>query len=285
VTSEISVHREIVLTEFFFPMRDLDGGIIGWDSVWSYGIVDVVSYTQIAYGYIEMVTPGTANNAVNGTATHSPYFEKNDRAVVPPAIAEPGHENKEPQGGYENPPPSLDSSPRPSRPEHSWLQRVDPLFCSCDYRVDIDNILNSLPALGPVGGAAGELGAGAKWLVGGIRGIAAARPSLVAVRSSYLQGVADLVVQGQRMRELGASAEQIARALVPLRNQLKVDIRAQGSWFAARSADLRNLIRYGNRAGPTADDLFRQYGSWEKVVEAVGRTNQTLNRALGVDPL
>jgi len=72
------------------------------------------------------------------------------------------------------------------------------------------------------------------------------------------------------------SAEQAARLLVPLRNQLKLDLRAQGSWFAARAADLRNLVRYGDRAGPTADQLYERYGTWERVLESLSRTNATV---------
>lgn len=92
----------------------------------------------------------------------------------------------------------------------------------------------------------------------------------------------DLVGLGQSMRAAGASAEQATRILIPLRNQLKLDLRAQGSWLAARAADVRNLFIYGNTAGPTADDLYRQYRSWEKVLEALGRTETTVNTALGV---
>jgi RHS repeat-associated protein len=110
----------------------------------------------------------------------------------------------------------------------------------------------------------------------------AAAGSLSAIRTTYLSSVDDLVGLGQSMRAAGSSAEQAARVLVPLRNQLKLDLRAQGSWVAARTADIRNLIRYGNRAGPTADDLYRQHGSWDKVLDALGRTNTTVDTVLGV---
>jgi RHS repeat-associated protein len=115
-----------------------------------------------------------------------------------------------------------------------------------------------------------------------IPGSITARESLSAIRGAYLQGVDDLVGAGLSMRAAGASAEQAARALAPLRNQLKLDLRAQGSWLAARAADLRNLIKYGNRAGPSADDLLRQYGSWERVLDALGHTSDAVNRAFGV---
>jgi len=127
----------------------------------------------------------------------------------------------------------------------------------------------------PVGGA----------VVGSLRlakGLGAASGSLRAIRSAYVQGLDDLVGLGLSMRAAGASAEQAVRELVPLRNQLKLDLRAEGSWFAALAADFRNLIRYGNRAGPTADDLYRQYGSWERAFEALGHSNPRVDSALGV---
>jgi hypothetical protein len=53
--------------------------------------------------------------------------------------------------------------------QRSWLERLDPLLCSCGYDFDLDNVLNSLPALGPVGGALGEAGAITGSLAGAIR--------------------------------------------------------------------------------------------------------------------
>jgi hypothetical protein len=80
------------------------------------------------------------------------------------------------------------------------------------------------------------------------------------------------------------SAEEVVRTVSPLRNELKLNIREQGSWVLSKAADLRNLLKYGNRAGPSPDDLFRQYGSWEKALEAISRTNPTVNRLTGVAP-
>jgi len=40
----------------------------------------------------------------------------------------------------------------------------------------------------------------------------------------------------------------------------------------------RNLVKYGDRLRPTADQLLEQYGSWEKVIEHLGVTSKALNR-------
>jgi hypothetical protein len=86
----------------------------------------------------------------------------------------------------------------------------------------------------------------------------------------------------KRLRAGGMSVEDVVRTVSPLRNELKLNIRAQGSWWAARAADIRNVFKYGNRAGPSAESLFARYGSWEKALEAISRTNPTVNRLTGV---
>lgn len=100
-------------------------------------------------------------------------------------------------------------------------------------------------------------------------------------RASYLSQVDDLVGAGLSMRAAGMSSEQSARLLVALRNNLKLEVRAQGSWVLARAADLRNVVKYGNKAGPNADQLYRQYGSWDKVLDAMSRTSNTVNKVMG----
>lgn len=86
------------------------------------------------------------------------------------------------------------------------------------------------------------------------------------------------------MRAGGMSAEEVVRTVSPLRNELKLNIREQGSWLLSKAADLRNLIVYGNRAGPSAEQLLLRYGSWEKALDAISRTNATVNRVTGVAP-
>lgn len=44
-----------------------------------------------------------------------------------------------------------------------------------------------------------------------------------------------------------------SRTMVPLRNELKFEVRRQESWWAARVADIHNIPKYGNRAGPTSE--------------------------------
>lgn len=83
------------------------------------------------------------------------------------------------------------------------------------------------------------------------------------------------------IRAAGVNADDTLRILASLRNELKLEVRRQGPWWAARAADIRNIFKYGNRAGPSADDLIRQYGSAENALEALGRTSAAVNHATG----
>jgi len=112
----------------------------------------------------------------------------------------------------------------------------------------------------------------------------AAGGSASALRTTYVRVAEELGALARRLRAAGMSAEDVVRTVSPLRNELKLNIREQGSWLIARLADLRNLLKYGNRAGPSPDALFRQYGAWEKALEAISRTNSTVNRLTGVAP-
>lgn len=67
-----------------------------------------------------------------------------------------------------------------------------------------------------------------------------------------------------------------------MRNQLKASIRETGPRAAAKIAEIRNQIKYGDKLGPSADQLFKDKGSWEKVVEGLSKTNDGLNKFLDV---
>jgi RHS repeat-associated protein len=105
-----------------------------------------------------------------------------------------------------------------------------------------------------------------------------------ALRKDYLGIVDELASMAQRLRASGSSAEEVVRTVAPIRNEVKLNIRDRGSWFAARLADARNLLKYGDRAGPSPDDLFEQYGSWEGALDAIQRTNPHVNTLTGAAP-
>lgn len=87
-----------------------------------------------------------------------------------------------------------------------------------------------------------------------------------------------------RMHEEGRSDEEIARVLVDMRNEAKDITRAGMSPEAVQALEQRNMEKYGNPLGPTADQLFAKYGSWAKVIEAATRTSAAVDKELGIPP-
>ncbi|MGR4880779.1 hypothetical protein ACIPUC_15440 [Streptomyces sp. LARHCF249] len=85
------------------------------------------------------------------------------------------------------------------------------------------------------------------------------------------------------MREAGASDEEIARELVDMRNQAKEITRAGMSPEEVRILEERNTAKYGNPLGPTADQLYAKYGSWQQVIDASMRTSYAVDRELSLE--
>ncbi|MER8091009.1 hypothetical protein ABTZ57_39645 [Streptomyces sp. NPDC094048] len=87
-----------------------------------------------------------------------------------------------------------------------------------------------------------------------------------------------------RMRAEGRSDEEIARVLVAMRNEAKDITRAGMSPEAVKALEARNMVKYGNPLGPTADQQFAKYGSWAAVIDAATRSNAAVDQELGLEP-
>ncbi|MEV0522623.1 hypothetical protein AB0I66_04310 [Streptomyces sp. NPDC050439] len=87
-----------------------------------------------------------------------------------------------------------------------------------------------------------------------------------------------------RMHEEGRSDEEIARVLVDMRNDAKDITRAGMTPEAVEALEQRNMKKYGNPLGPTADQQFAKYGSWAAVIKAATRTSAAVDRELGIPP-
>lgn len=85
------------------------------------------------------------------------------------------------------------------------------------------------------------------------------------------------------MRAEGRSEEDIARTLVQMRNDAKDIVRAGMTREQVAELEARNRKKYGNPLGPTADQLYLKYGSWEKVGEAATRSNEAVDHELGLE--
>ncbi|MFI1225552.1 MULTISPECIES: hypothetical protein [unclassified Streptomyces] len=85
------------------------------------------------------------------------------------------------------------------------------------------------------------------------------------------------------LRAEGRSEEDIARVLVRMRNDAKDVVRAGMTPEQVAELEARNQKKYGNPLGPTADQLYLKYGSWEKVSEAATRSSAAVDRELGLE--
>ncbi|UQW99538.1 hypothetical protein [Streptomyces sp. RerS4] len=102
------------------------------------------------------------------------------------------------------------------------------------------------------------------------------------IRMSYHDLLEDMHRTEADMREAGATDEEIARELVDMRNQAKEITRAGMTPEEVRILEERNRVKYGNPLGPTADQLYARYGSWQQVIDASMRTSYGVDRELSL---
>ena len=71
-----------------------------------------------------------------------------------------------------------------------------------------------------------------------------------------------------KMKKEGFSLEEVARATNMQRNQNRLnDYIGNNDMAGLARAKKRNLEKYGHEFGLDADDAYKMYGSWEKVIE------------------
>ncbi|MET4921852.1 hypothetical protein P3L51_05730 [Streptomyces sp. PSRA5] len=102
-------------------------------------------------------------------------------------------------------------------------------------------------------------------------------------RIRYHDLLEDMEREECAMRAEGHSEESIARTLVQMRNDAKDVVRAGMTREQVAELEARNQKKYGNPLGPTADQLYLKYGSWEKVSEAATRTSTAVDHELGLE--
>ncbi|MFJ4580271.1 hypothetical protein [Streptomyces echinatus] len=102
-------------------------------------------------------------------------------------------------------------------------------------------------------------------------------------RMHYHDLLADMERTACDMRAEGRSEEDVARTLVQMRNDAKDIVRAGMTPEQVAELEARNIKKYGNPLGPTADQLYLKYGSWEKVSAAATRSNEAVDHELGLE--
>ncbi|MER5299554.1 hypothetical protein ABT039_08825 [Streptomyces lasiicapitis] len=103
------------------------------------------------------------------------------------------------------------------------------------------------------------------------------------IRIRYLQLLDHMEDVADEMRAEGRSDEEIARRLVDMRNETKDITRAGMSPEAVKELEARNMKKYGNPLGPTADQQFARYGSWAAVIAAATRSSAAVDQELGLE--
>ena len=101
-----------------------------------------------------------------------------------------------------------------------------------------------------------------------------------AERAEYHAQNAELYQMINTMKSEGKSVEEIARAVSSRRNEIRIESYkddAEGLEKLKKS----NLETYGHEEGPTPDELYEKYGSWQKVIEKALSSNPGMDACLG----
>lgn len=100
-------------------------------------------------------------------------------------------------------------------------------------------------------------------------------------RLKYLSQDAGLYAYLMQLRSEGRSTEETAREISRLRNVLRLQAYEDDPVGLAK-VKASNLKTYGNEEGPTADSLYKKYGSWETVLQKAFSTNHGMDACLGL---
>ena len=79
----------------------------------------------------------------------------------------------------------------------------------------------------------------------------------------------------------GKSTEETAREVSRMRNVMRLKSYDNDPVGLAK-VKASNLKTYGNEEGPTADSLYKKYGSWEMVLQKAFSTNHGMDACLGL---
>jgi hypothetical protein len=110
-------------------------------------------------------------------------------------------------------------------------------------------------------------------------------PELVAKaqenRRAYHDSLESMTDILYRMRDEGASIEEMARAVSVERNRLRLESYRDDP-EALAAAKESNLKTYGHEDGPTPDELYGQYGSWTTVLQKAFSANMGMDACCGL---
>ena len=100
-------------------------------------------------------------------------------------------------------------------------------------------------------------------------------------RKAYHESMDSMTEMLKSMREEGASLEEMARAVSKERNRLRIESYKDDP-EKLESMKKSNLKKYGNEDGPTPDQIYEEYGSWEKVIQRAFSSNMGMDACCGL---
>ena len=100
-------------------------------------------------------------------------------------------------------------------------------------------------------------------------------------RRAYHESLSTMMDILYEMRAEGASIEEMARAVSTERNRLRLDAY-QDDPEGLEKLKQSNLDTYGHEDGPTPDELYEKYGSWELVIQKAFGTNMGMDACCGL---
>ena len=100
-------------------------------------------------------------------------------------------------------------------------------------------------------------------------------------RKAYHDSMESMTDILYRMRDEGASIEEMARAVSEERNRLRLEPYLNDPEGLAAIKE-SNLKTYGHEDGPTPDELFEKYGSWTAVIQKAFSPNMGMDACCGL---
>jgi Domain of unknown function (DUF4157) len=103
------------------------------------------------------------------------------------------------------------------------------------------------------------------------------------LRALYDQGAREITKEALKVAAEGGNTpealEKAARWAVQARNDLKAGLRAKGSVVTKALAEARNIKKYGDKIGPTYDQLIREGKTPPDIIGSAGKANAKISRA------
>lgn len=102
-----------------------------------------------------------------------------------------------------------------------------------------------------------------------------------ALREIYANGVKAIKAEADLMLARGVSPTEVANWAAESRNNLKAQIRNQGPGIIKVIAEARNMKKYGNPLGLTAEQLRAMGKTNEEIIASAGRGNTGITKWAG----